>query len=417
MFGLSHAMMPALFEPLKIRKKPVLFYEGLTGTGKTELCHGLQYFWGEFDSIVNLASTSKSLRAISHEFKDCLLVLDDYKGLNNEQIKALQECVQYSYDPNARMAMKADSSFQKQRFVRATMIFTGESFISNDAAMIARTTIIETHKQDTTATNKIYNRYMEMRKHYSGVTPYFIHWFMHQDMDAIGNMLKKAKEDFQAKGFKAQNIDRLAWNMALNTVVWDLFTRFMVTVGVCSAAEQVELVNEHYGYALDVLQEMLTRCKEEQNALVFLRTVSQLIIADSVVVDGINNSDETKNKPFIGFLGTTKEGEKVLNLLVDVSYPVICRHLQQETFRITKREIGRQLADAGMVFDVTKDRYQKQVRYKGSTTYVWPINMRAIGLLDGELTLVQGGKNDESTQYNNKLPPYHKAASTPDRPI
>lgn len=416
-FGLSHAMMPALFEPLKIRKKPVLFYEGLTGTGKTELCHGLQYFWGEFDSLVNLASTSKSLRAISHEFKDCLLVLDDYKGLGNEQIKALQECVQYSYDPNSRMALKSDSTFQKPRYVRATMIFTGESFISNDAAMIARTTIIETQKQDTTATNKLYNRYLEMRKNYCGVTPYFIHWFLHQNVDAVNDMIKKAKEHFQKKGGQTQNIDRLAWNMALNTVVWDLFTEFMVSVGVCSDAERAELKNEHYGHAMSLLQEMITRCKEEQNALVFIRTISQLIISDSVVVDGINLSEDTKNRPLVGFIGTTDSGERILNLLVDVAFPIICRQLQQETFRITKREVGRQLCDAGVLYEVPKDRYQKPVRYKRSTTYVWPINMSEIGLFDGDLTVIQGGKRDDKSQNDSRLPPYHKAVSTPDRPI
>jgi len=419
MFGLSHAMMPALLEPLGIRKKPVMFYEGLTGTGKTELCHHLQYFWGEFESLVNLASTSKSLRAISHEFKDCLLVLDDYKGLDNNQIKALQECVQYSYDPNSRMALRSDSTFQKPKAARATMIFTGESFISNDAAMIARTTLIETQKQDTTFTAELYGKCIDMRKNYSGVTPCFIHWFLHQDANIINARIKFLKGEFQKNGGVTQNIDRIAWNLSLNCVVWEMFTRFMVDVGVCTMSEQEALVKEHSVYALEILHEMVSRCKEEQNVFVFMRTISQLIIADSVVVDGINSGQEdSKHKALVGFVGMTTEGEKILNLFVDVSFPIVCRHLQQETFRITKREVGRQLNDAGLLYDPGKERFQKQIRYKNSTTYVWPIRMKAVGLLDGELTVVQGGKSDDNSSKNDsKLPPYHKAVSTPNRPI
>jgi hypothetical protein len=141
--GLAHTLLPALVGLLSIRKKPTLFYEGLTGSGKTELCHTLQHFWGVFDSILNLSSTGKGIMAVSYDFKDALLVLDDYKGLDHTQISSLQRVIQYSYDPTARAALKSDSSMQKIKSSRGTLIFTGETFLSNDAAMVARTILVD----------------------------------------------------------------------------------------------------------------------------------------------------------------------------------------------------------------------------------------------------------------------------------
>jgi hypothetical protein len=401
--GMGHVFFPALMGPLGISTRPALFYEGLTGSGKTALCHLLQYFWGQFESLANLTSTSKGIYALAYEFKDCLLVLDDYKGLDHSQISALGTTIQYSYEPTARFRCRNDSSLARPSVPRCALIFTGESFISNDAAMVSRTIMVEVDKQNTVATRDLYERCREMRQHYCGVTPRFIHWFLLQDVNLVKKELNEIKLEMLKRWPGVQNAERVAHNLGTNHMLWRLWVRFLLDNGVCCPLECDELINEHWAYACEIQTKMVGRCKEEQNSLVFLHTLVQLITSNSVVIDGLNLDDDTKNRPLVGYVIDLPTGRRALNILPELAVKAVKDCARHSEIRGTTREFGRQFFDMGYIADRDHDRFQLQVSYKGGRVYVWCFDMEKIGIVGGGLSVVR----EQPAPRQTSLPPLH----------
>lgn len=415
MVGLAHAMFPPIAEPLGLKKKPVLFFEGLTGTGKTEICQTLQYFWGEFDVLVNLSSTAKSIMSISHSFKDALLVLDDYKGIDAQQISALQRVIQYSYNMTGRYALTNSSQLQQPKYPRATLLFTGETFITNDASVVARTIIIEVNKPDTKLTKEKYQYCLERRKDYSGVTPYFIHWFLQQDKDRVMDDMYFAQSALALKADGMQNKDRVAENLAWNHTVWKLFVRFLVENSVCSDQERKELIDEHLSYMHILLHNTLSRCSDDQSGVAFVRILNGLISSNTVTIDGLNLNEDTKNKPLMGFISTEDDtGRKVMNVFASKAHKEIAGCGAHRPYNIngTEQDLGRQFAELGYI---RKDpgRNKVQRSYNGVIGSFWSFYMDAIGVSDGTLTVIKGGAPITKCE----LPEFHKAIPSPERPF
>jgi hypothetical protein len=385
MIALAHALLPAVVNPMGIRKKPSLFFEGLTGSGKTELVQTTQFFWGEFDAVVNLASTGRGLMAVAHDFKDALVVFDDYKGLNPAQLSALQTIIQYSYDPNSAVKLNRDSSLRRATQSRGVISFTGEHFLENDAAMVARSIIVEAGKQDTSKTKDLYLKCIDRRKFYNGITPRFIHWFLSKDLAVLKESLTGLTRSFHAPVSGMQNADRISYNTALNHFMWSLFANFMEENGIIISAR--ELISEHLKYITEIQQHMLFRCGEEQNGLVFLRVLVQLILSREVRIDGFTEQLTSDTfKPLIGWVRVDASGEKVLNIYPDVAFKVIKSHAKESPIRGTVRELGNQFQKGGFLTGADDKRFKRQVRHEGARVYVWPFDMKKLGFSLSEFT-------------------------------
>ena len=111
----------------------------MTGSGKSELTHALQYFWGDFKSIANFMSSAKGIRELGYQFKDAAIVVDDYKGLSKEQKASIRSCILNAYDGTTDFKLQRNSDFRTPRATRGIYIMSGEEFVTNDAAVIART--------------------------------------------------------------------------------------------------------------------------------------------------------------------------------------------------------------------------------------------------------------------------------------
>ena len=414
MIGLSHALLPAVLKIVGIRKKPALFFEGTTGAGKTELLHTLQYFWGQFDSIINLASTGKGMMTVAHDFKDCLLAFDDYKGMSRHQTDALQHMIQYSYDPNISVKLRRDSSLMPPKNSRGVIAFTGEHFLTNDSAMVARCLIVEMDKQDTSKTRDAYNEVIEMRDRYCGVTPHFIKWFLNQDA-------KKWKEEFNNlyRDIYSQdgvcgrvNADRVSYNIALNMIVWRMWVTFVRDVQMLNEERCQALIDEHAMYARTIMFEMLSRCGDEQNGEVFLRHLNQLISSGRAIIEGYNDDDPLRGgrAVTIGFLHTPKNGGEVIaNIFPDLACQLIKEVTKDNPIRGTEREFGRLFLEKGIILpSAEKGRYRRQVRYNRTKAYVWPMIAKRINIdldeKDDVGELIQGGRSMKRAVNFNDIP-------------
>lgn len=379
MIALAHGLLPSIVTPLGIRKKPSLFFEGVTGSGKTELLHTLQYFWGHFDSIVNLASTGKGMMAVAHDFKDALLVFDDYKGIDHAQTVSLLRVIQYSYDPNVAVKLSKDSKIMPPKTSRGVIAFTGESFISNDSATVARTIMVETEKQDTILTQDIYNEVIERRESYCGVMPYFIHWILRQDGVMMKNRFKELVKHFYERvpAYRAMvNANRVAYNLGLNHFMWELWCKFLLHLGMVSPADADYLIKEHEGYAIEIQEHMMGRCTDEQNGEVFIRVLGQLVSSGEAIIEGLNDDATNARGQVVGFV---EKATGTVPLTVNLFPDLVCRMVSNATrdhpIRGTEREFGRIFYEKGLLFAASEGRFKRQLRYKKGKPYVWSLDL------------------------------------------
>lgn len=407
--ALSHALQPVIMRPLEFTKKPALFFEGLTGSGKTELTHTLQYFWGDFPSVLNMTSSGKGIMDVGHDFKDALVVVDDFKGLTNGQIEAVRQAIQYGYDGHASIKMNRNQTQHKAKGSRTLFMMTGEQFITADASVVARCILIDVSKQDTTHTKELYERCVVARKKYSGVTAKFMHWFLNNDKAIIKEDYNKLYGRLYAEVAGKTNAERFSTNLALNHLTWRLFLAFMRHHDVISNPEAEELGAEHFNYVLHLLWKLADRCQDEQNSWVFVRVLKQLLESGEVSIKNLKGYHDDK-KPHIGFVSKTTPPGAVC-LYPDLTVQKVRNAMRDTPIFGTVRSIGQQLIDQKVIISTDKEKGQnrssKLVSDNGQYLRVWVVDKKAIGvdkdLVTGKTTELEPLAFEASDHTEQKL--------------
>lgn len=393
--GLSHTLAAGVMEPMGWIKRHTLFYEGLTGGGKSELTHALQFFWGRFDSLNNFMSSPKGVRELGYQFKDACIVVDDYKGLTKEQTASVREAILHAYDRATDVKLNRDGTARAGRLIRGLFVMSGEEFITHDAAVIARTILVETGKHRTVETQEKYRRVMATRKDYCGITPRFISWFLGQDLAAIESTRYGHYIQLKEGHADAQNIDRVTNSLATNYVTWCMFTKFMVEHNVASPTEKDVMDARHWTFMLKLRHSMLKRCAEEQASEAFLRILAQMLVSGEVAIEGLPGCI-TEHKPVIGYVPKNTIG--LLYLFPDAVMEKVKGYSRNNPITGTATSIGRQLEDQGIL--ITKDRghLTKSTTYGNRKLRVWSIKSSALGVDLGEY---QGETEEEEKPKNN----------------
>lgn len=360
---LAHTFIAALMEPLEITVHPAFFLEGESGTGKTQLTHMAQYFYGNFPKLLNMETSANGAGSNLYDFKDSLLVLDDFKGLSPAEITNIKKVIQYGYDANEASKLKRDGSYRKSKGNRGILMATGEHFVTAEASVVARTILVEVDRRDTRPTNEIYRRCMKMRKKYSVVTPYLIHSVLQKDADAIGADMTRVQTEIQDLIANRQNAPRIANNLAINHTVWRLFVEFMGEQGILSETGRQDYISEHRGYINELAYMMANRCEDEQASHVFMRVLRQLVLSGEVTIVGVN--DKSMNykqyKPTVGYVH--ENGNVVL--YPDITFSTVTAASKHTPISASIRSIGEQFKSDGTLVAVDKNRTVKLMRHKG----------------------------------------------------
>lgn len=393
--GIAHTLLPGIMSPMGWTKRPTLFYEGLTGGGKSELTHALQFFWGKFDSIANFFSSAKGIRELGYQFKDACVVVDDYKGLSREQVSTVKECILRSYDGSSEFKLNINTELRTPKATRGLYMMSGEEFITSDAATVARTVLVITNKHNTQETQ---NKYASVRKHrinYSGITPAFICWFLKQDRLPIEKRFEACRLRLREGYHNAQNIDRIAANLAMNYTVWELFTAFMLESGVASLVEKEVMNDKHWGHILLMRADMLNRCASEQSSEIFIRVLAELIMTEAVMIDNMRGITPDTKKPLVGFI--PKEGPPgTICFFPKIVYETVKNYCKNQPITGSDKAIIRQLDDQGAVAEKDHSRYTRLMRYNGTQCRVWSLKMSSLGLLPDNMQDVPPTKEDDS---------------------
>jgi hypothetical protein len=408
--GLAHTLTPAIMAPMDWTKRTTLFYEGLTGTGKSELTHTLQFFWGHFDSIANFMSSSKGVRELGYQFKDANVVVDDYKGLNKEQVAAVRDTILHSYDSSKDFKLTRGSELRTGKHARGLYTMSGEEFVTNDAAVIARTILIEVNKQNTKLTQEKYETVHRTRHLYNGITPQFICWFLKQDRKAIQKqallLRGKLREDF----YEAQNIDRIATNLASNYIVWGLFSQFLVDMGVATVGEKEVMDFKHWNHVQKLRTSMLERCASEQGSEVFLRVLNQMLICGEVAIRDLPGF-MPDYKVVIGYVPKDQPDTGAIHLYPDVTFEAVKTFSRNQPIYGTKMSIGRQLDDQGAIAEKDRGHATKNARQSGGRQMrVWSLTPQSLGI-EPEYVLSRA-KGTSGQKEDGKVIEFRKVMST-----
>jgi hypothetical protein len=394
--SLSHTLLPVLLPLYKIEgdPRPSLVLEGKSGSGKTELAKFLQRFYGNFNSFIGVTgSTSNGLRAFCHAFKDCLMVVDDYKNLDERERKAVLDLVQSTYNQARNVKLNRDSTIKATLTARAVPLITGEQFIDGHSSVIGRSIIIETHHHNTNDTIEMYEKVCERKGQYNTILPRFIQWAMSLDWVEIRSKVMRAKRTLYADVKGKDNADRIALNLAINETTLHLFSDYCVVKGAITEDEGEELKQEHTKIVKDILEEMCHRIKEENSSEQFVDHLRELVVRNEAVIKGVNEI-EAERKPIIGFLKHDINSGPVVMLFPKSIMEITSKHSSNKAahFRHTQRSLGRELHDRAMLSSVSEpNRLTTRTYFNGHRIRCWPLKPDALGL---DMDALMGHKRD-----------------------
>lgn len=382
--GIGHCMMSGILGYLRLPRgfKPVLWYEGLTGAGKTQLCILLANFWGDFRGPVNWTSTANGMLDYGHKFKDALLVADDYKGSTHGMVVAVKNTVQYSYDEfSAKAALTRTGKQRGSISSRCLFIMTGEETPVNEASFIARLTLVEYPKYDTTKTQKHYEACLSHSENYRGVTPKFIHWVLQQDRNSLLKDIGEVRDTLKIPIAGKQNDNRIASNTGLAFCGWKWFVRFMQDAGALDREEADSLIQEGWEFTQHTRDIMARRCSEEQNGAVFLDNLKSLLFTGEALIENLEGFSESKRPaPVIGFVDDKDKTPNVIYIIPNKAIPLVKRHVA-DSFVISEQSAGNQLKAMGIIADHEANRSTLLKRYKGGNGIrVWCLDINKLGL-------------------------------------
>ena len=385
MIGLAHTFLPIAARPLGLKERPTLFYEGLSGTGKSAFTQMLQFFWGEFHNLTSLFNTTvKGAFSQVHEFKDALIVFDDFKDLTKEQSRIVRDVIQASYDGNTGVKLTKIGTQQTSKELQAGVAMTGEHFISDEASVVARTILIEEGKKiNIRKTTTKFRKCWEQKHLYSGVTPHLIHFFLQESPSEYKTRLTTLTGELNEIYAGRQNAPRVSYNLALNHVLWRLFVDFMEHHSVISKIESLELIEEHKGYCYILMDEILARCEQEQNSLAFLDKLRELIHTGEVSIMGSERYYNDR-KTVVGVIPDDDPypGRDVIYVYPHTAVKEVARFMQATKGHIPggPRSLGRDFMADGIIIDSDKGKSQKQVRIGDSRPCVWVMCQEKLGI-------------------------------------
>lgn len=372
--------------------KPTVWIEGSTGGGKSAMTMMCQYFWGDFSvkGVQNWGVSYTSAIDYAHSFKDSCLVIDDYKGTEN-QPKTAKAVLQSIYDPNSGGRARRDGTQRESKPSRCLLLCSGEDTPASQASVIARMILIRYPQWNKVKTAETHAKYEEMRQYYCGITPRFIHFVLNHDRKALHQRVNELVTRLAEPVQNTDNGLRVAKNLALNVLSWQLFVDFMLQAGVVDHREAGELKMEHMAYIEDTRMEILNRCEDEKTGNLFVSIVIEKLQNGDFTIKNLDGFDNNDRGLCIGFV---KASDKV----VETAY-MYQRTLVNEINRIGKdqglhstvRGYGDQLIESGVIVEHEKGRHTVQVKEDGKKGNFWAIRLDRLGIFRDSIPKVVGG--------------------------
>lgn len=379
---ITHTLQAAIHHYLGFSSiKPTVWIEGDSGGGKSALTAMAQQFWGNFKSILRWeGATVPGVTASAHDFKDACLVIDDYKAKDREPMVA-KALLQSVYDPSASAKANRDGTLREIKPSRCLLLCSGELTPSNQASTIARMILVRYPTWNSYETKATFERVLDMSHQYCGITPRFIHFVLNHDRSAL---IQKARDYVDKLSKDVQSSDngmRVSKNLAINTMVWEVFVDFMLSNDVIDRKEAEDLKKEYWGYIKELQTDIISRCDEEKLGTIFVSILKERLQSGYFSIKNLDGFD-SEDGVCIGFVKPNDTYQHTAYIYPNVLIQEMKRLSREQEFEVGSRAFGSQMISMGIIEEYDKGRTMKSVRYDGKKSLCWAIRLDKMGLYD-----------------------------------
>ncbi len=347
------------------KSRPVIWLRGLTGSGKTFLASLFMNLFGDYPldasgRIATWGSTANYLQMIGYYYRDCLLLIDDYKP-ETTRYSDVVRLLQNSGDGTARGRLRHDATTRATRPVRGLILATGEDYPIQNASGLARSIIVEVPNREKDA--ELGDRCLKMSPLYRGLMADFLAWVIRE---AKGAVFADRVEHWQRHYYQSirgrQNDARIAGNHALLAAAFEIFAAYLQDVWP-------EAKQEAEDFALIDLAEMVSvsvgSAEAEQASTIFLESLRSLLDWGRVRFEGQSGSqssgasDARSRSSVVGRVvaggsADDGEGERVVELSLAMALQAVQRSLRQQgkpAIQISEKTLIAQLEADGLLLD------------------------------------------------------------------
>jgi hypothetical protein len=311
---LAGVVLAIIMRPAGVGLWPLLWFQGLTGSGKSLLaCMGMNFF-GDFGPpgsgrYLSWNSTVPSLQSAGYDFRDALYVVDDYKREGIKHSNCVMILQSYA-DRTGRSRLRSDATMNTTRPIRGLLVSTGEDFPESNASGRGRAVVIRVSNPE-----RDYDRVARCLEHchlYRGWTAAFIASVIRND---LAKRFKTRVEHWQrvylGRITGRTNDARIAANHACMAAAFELFAEFMGDVwdGANEAARAFAEV-----YVAGLVVEAAGAVEEETPARLFLSVLAEQIAYGRVRIKGIGPSIDSED---------AREWDKIVGQLDRPGMPLI----------------------------------------------------------------------------------------------
>lgn len=391
----AHAMsavcMKLVEEAAHYKKSPVLWWWGGYGAGKTWAAEQAQYFFGDFSqgSTVNATGSFKAKIGVAHNFRNAFIFFDDSKdSTQNDGGKSIRQFIQHAYDRSIMPALQRDGSLrQNTNRVRGMITVTAEDPIENEASAISR--LIQMDAPASMRTDKG-AKVMDLRKLYSGFTPYVVKHILNIDRDTAAQMWKTFYDLlFEGSANSSDNnaSKRIAENLTMNYFGMQVALDTMIANGAITVETAAELSRQHLMNLKLIKTSMVSSVRTARGSHVFVAELKQLL-ADPVKhkIIGWKGTDiqlAERAEP-LGFM--LPKYPNVVFLYPKVAYKAVATAIRGKNQAVqSQTHIARQMVEDGYFVEEMIYRHDKRLTCRRSdpnkiAQEVYPIRADVLGL-------------------------------------
>jgi hypothetical protein len=309
---LAAVVLSALIRFANVSSWPVIWLLGLTGSGKSFLACLAMNFFGRFEGqgsgrFMSWKSTGKSIQSAGYYFRDAAYLVDDYKREDVRHADAVM-VIQGASDRTGRSRLNADVSMNTTRWIRGTLLGTGEDYPDSNASGLGRTVLIRVPNPA-----KDYDRAqrcLSQCQFYRGWMATFLAHVIRNDLgQQFADRVQFWHRHFHQLIKGKANGARIASNHASLAAAFELFAGFMRDVWT-EADEAARVFADEYLGALVI--EAAGSVEEETAGRILLDTLAELIAFERARIDGIGSLIKEDN---------TQEKGKIVGRLVSSGWP------------------------------------------------------------------------------------------------
>lgn len=383
--SIAHSLQSCIHEShVPMKEKPIVFINGLTGSGKSFVGKICAAFHGDQSQIIlNATSTAKALEGYGALYKDALLVVDDYKnGYTDTSFKTF---LQNAYDSRSRGRLRQNGKQNVAPRVRALCMFTAEDVPTNEASTLARLILLspKSSAHDSPEDIERGQKIEAAMPHFPAFTARWIKYMLSCTPADFEETFAMVRTTLFTHTKNHQNSNRIVNNLAANYTTWCYLLSFLLAEGIIIQDMHDQLREEHWLNILALLPRMSESCANEKAATVFLTVLQDLLASGKFYIEGATTNQPANNAAKIGYVFRLSAADNfVVNLLPFIAVDAVKGLLNKrgEGISHTKDSIGAQLIQDGVIVDHDPGRTTKRLRYAGARAYVWVCDPEKLGI-------------------------------------